>query len=191
MVMNRAETKRAVNSALTIIGARGLSGVVAEATSLYSALSVLGAFPPKASEAERRAIAANLTRLGLIEVTKHTSHMILQPSVKGVHRLQRARISELAIRPQRKWDGSWRLVSYDIPARYAKQRRLFTSELHRLGFMMLKESTWFHPYPCFDVLSELISYCGLSDYVMVAEISRLDEVSLRKLLRAYPELETN
>lgn len=186
--MNRADMKRAVNAALETIGARGLSGVVAEANSFYGALERLDAFPPQASVADRRAIAANLTRLGLVEVTKQTSHLIIQPSVKGVHRLQRARISELSVRTPKHWDGSWRLVSYDIPARYARQRRLFTSELHRLGFTMIKESTWFHPYPCFDVLSELITYCSLSDYVMVAEISRLDEASLRKLMRAYPTI---
>lgn len=178
----------ALNAALEVIGSRGLSGVRVNARSLYEALEQLEAFPAKFSHAERRALTANLRRQGLLEITQKDDGIRLQPSVKGVHRLQRAQIAGLFIRPQNRWDGTWRMVSYDIPARYNKQRRLFTSELHRLGFTLVKDSTWFYPYPCFDVISELVSYCSLSDYVMVAEIARLDENSLRRLYKSYPAL---
>jgi DNA-binding transcriptional regulator PaaX len=63
------------------------------------------------------------------------------------------------------------------------------TELHRLGFTMLGDSLWFHPYPCVDVLSSLIAYCGLSDYVLVAEVARLDENSSRRLHRAHPDMQ--
>lgn len=182
------ETKQALNSVLETIGARGLSGIVVPATSLQAALEQLEVFPEGASPAERRQLTANLRRQGLIEVSKKAGEMVLQPSVKGVHRLQRAQINALFIRPQQRWDGTWRMVSYDIPARYTKQRRLFTAELHRLGFTLIKDSTWFHPYPCFDALSELVAYCGLTNFVMVAEIARIDEYSLRRLYKAYPAL---
>lgn len=186
--MKRHETKQALNAVLETIGARGLSGIVVPATSLQAALEQLEVFPEGASPAERRQLTANLRRQGLIEVSKKNGEMVLQPSVKGVHRLQRAQINALFIRPQQRWDGTWRMVSYDIPARYTKQRRLFTAELHRLGFTLVKDSTWFHPYPCFDALSELVAYCGLTNFVMVAEIARIDEHSLRRLYKAYPAL---
>lgn len=186
--MTRLETTRALNAVLEIVGARGLSGVVVPATSLPQALDRLEAFPSSFSEQDKRALAANLRRQGLIEITQKNGDLILQPSVKGIHRLQRAQINSLFIRPQQRWDGTWRMVSYDIPARYTKQRRLFTGELHRLGFTLIKDSTWFHPYPCFDVISELVAFCGLTNFVMVAEIARLDEGSLRRLLKSYPAL---
>lgn len=186
--MTRLETKQMLNAVLEMIGSRGLAGVSVPAVSLYSALEHLSAFPDHTSKAEQRQLTANLRRQGLVEVTKRSGELIIQPSVKGVHRLQRAKIHKLFIRPQQRWDGTWRMVSYDIPARHTKQRRLFTSELHRLGFTLIKDSTWFHPYPCFDVVSELVAYCGLTQFVMVAEIARLDESSLRRLLKSYPTL---
>jgi DNA-binding transcriptional regulator PaaX len=188
MDMTRLETKQTLNAVLEMIGSRGLSGVSVSAGSLFDALEQLSAFPDGLTIAQRRALIANLRRQGLVEVSKQGDKMILQPSVKGVHRLQRAQINGLFIRPQQRWDGTWRMVSYDIPARYTKQRRLFTAELHRLGFTLIKDSTWFHPYPCFDVISELVAYCGLNQFVMVAEIARLDESSLRRLLKSYPAL---
>ena len=188
--MTRTETKLALNAILETIGSRGLSGVSTPASSLLSALEQLGAFPDDLTINERRALIANIRRQGLIEITKRDGNLVIQPSVKAIHRIQRAQISTLFVRPQTKWDGTWRMVSYDIPARYSKQRRLFTQELHRLGFTLIKDSTWFHPYPCFDAVSELIAFCGLSNFVMVAEIARLDESSLRRLLKAYPALQT-
>lgn len=186
--MTRLETKQDLNAVLEMIGSRGLSGVTVSAASLYDALDQLSAFPDSLGTTDRKALVANLRRQGLIELTKRGGELTIQPSVKGVHRLQRAQIHALFIRPQQRWDGTWRMVSYDIPARHTKQRRLFTSELHRLGFTLVKDSTWFHPYPCFDVVSELVAYCGLTPFVMVAEIIRLDESSLRKLLKSYPTL---
>jgi DNA-binding transcriptional regulator PaaX len=186
--MNRAETKQALNSLLEAIGSRGLSGISTPASSLYDALAQLNAFDDHMSIIDRRKLVANLRRQDLIEISRQGSELLIQPSVKGIHRLQRAQISALFVRPQTKWDGTWRMVSYDIPARYSKQRRLFTSELHRLGFTLIKDSTWFHPYPCFDAVSELIAFCSLSQFVMVAEVARLDEGSLRRLLKAYPTL---
>lgn len=186
--MNRHETTQALNAILEIIGSRGLSGVSAPGSSLLEALENLDAFTADISASDRRALTANLRRQHIIEITKHEGRYLLQPSVKGIHRLQRAQIAALTVQPQHPWDGTWRMISYDIPARYSKERRLFTAELHRLGFTPLKDSTWFHPYPCFGVVSELISYCRLTSYVMVAEIVRLDEGSLRKLYHAYPSL---
>lgn len=186
--MTRLETKRALNAILEVIGSRGLAGVSAPGSSLLEALESLGVFSSELRPADKRALTANLRRQDLVEITKKDGSYVLQPSVKGIHRLQRAQIADLTIRPQDRWDGTWRMISYDIPARYTKQRRLFTTELNRLGFTPLKDSTWFHPYPCFDVASELISFCGLAQFVMVAEIVRLDEGSLRRLHKAYPRL---
>ena len=186
--MTRQQTTRQLNQVLEAIGSRGLSGVASKANSLLKVLENVDAFPSGTTMQNKRSICANLRRLGLIEVTKTGDDLLVQPSVKGIHRLQRAKIAALTIQHQSRWDGTWRMVSYDIPARYGKERRLFTSELHRLGFTLLKDSMWFHPYPCFDVLSELIAYCGLTQFVMVAEIARLDEGSLRRLYKAHPTL---
>jgi DNA-binding transcriptional regulator PaaX len=188
--MKRHETTYALNAILETIGSRGLSGIVVPANSLSQALEQLDVFSEDLSVEERRSLTTNLQRQGLIELTRRDGQLIIQPSVKGIHRLQRAQIQSLFVRPQQRWDGTWRMVSYDIPARHAKQRRLFTAELHRLGFTLVKDSTWFHPYPCFDALSELVAYCGLTNYVMVAEIARIDEHSLRRLYKAYPTLRT-
>ena len=186
--MTRYETTQSLNSILELVGSRGLSGVSARGATLMEAFDQLDSFPSDMTPADKRALVANIRRQGLVEIFQAKGEFTIQPSVKGIHRLQRSKVSSLSVTPQKQWDGTWRMVSYDIPARFSKQRRLFTSELHRLGFTLVKDSTWFHPYPCFDAISELVAYCGLTDYVMVAEIARIDENSLRKLYKVYPAL---
>ncbi len=180
-------TKQAVNVALGVIGRNGMNGVVCEATSLPSALKMAGLNNLTRDTLDR--VSAELRRQGLLEISKRDKkHLLLQLSVKGIHRLQRSEINSIAITEPVVWDKKWRMVTYDIPAAHSVKRRLFTTELRRMGFAMVRESVWFHPHPCFDQLDELSRFCGIIPYVTFAEISRLDKTTLDKLKRHYPKI---
>ena len=179
-------TKDAVNTLLQVIGAEGLSGVKVHAYSLSAALDLV--CPADFSDQAKTRAIAEIKRQALVEVAHTGSIYHIQLSVKGVHRLQRAQVERVQIARPDIWDNIWRMVTYDVPRAQSAQRRLFTRQLERLGFTMLRESVWFHPYPCFQGVEEIISYCGLQRYVTLAEIRRIDNVSLAKLQRAYPEL---
>lgn len=179
-------TKLAVNVVLGIVGDNGLSGIEVLAHSLSAAIDRIcpADFTPEA----RVRVAAELKRQDLIEATQHHNKFHIQLSVKGIHRLQRAQVERVNISKPDTWDNMWRMVTYDVPRAYSAQRRLFARQLQRLGFTMIRESVWFHPYPCFGQVEEIMTYCGLQRYVTFAEITRIDNVSLGKLKRAYPSL---
>lgn len=177
-------TKQAVHVALGQIGKNGLDGVVCEATSLPVALRRLGL--DKLTTATLKRVCAELHRQNLVEITKGKKQLRLQLSVKGIHRLQRAQLDMVSIPEPVTWDGLWRMVTYDVPRAKAAERRLFVDQLKRLGFTMVRESVWFHPFPCFKELGELLRYTGLERYVTLAEISKLDNVTLGKLRWKQP-----
>lgn len=176
-------TKQAVNLSLQIIGRNGMDGVVCEATSLPTALQTAGLDKLRPSTLAR--VAAELRRQKLVEIAKNGKHLHIQPSVKGIHRLQRAAIDKVTIAEPSEWDGIWRMVTYDVPRAQSAQRRLFAQELRRLGFVMIRESVWFHKYPSFDAVLELARYCNLQRHITLAEITRLDQVTLEKLRSAF------
>ena len=179
-------TKRAVNIVLEQIGSEGLSGVRLRGSSAPDALKQL-----KLADFDDAMIAralAEMRRQDLVEITKNGQEYRLQLSVKGIHRLQRAQVERIIIARPDTWDGLWRMVTYDVPRAQSAQRRLFARQLERLGFTMIRESVWFHPYSCFGQVEEIMTYCGLQRYVTFAEITRIDNVSLGKLKRAYPNL---
>lgn len=177
--------KEIINRALRIIGENGLGGVAVEATGITDAVRrlelVADTTPPHRLLDEFR-------RQELVTVTAadHQVHFAL--TVKGIHRLQKAQLEALAISTPERWDNRWRMITYDAPASFRKQRYQLVVELKRLGFFMIKESTWVHPYPCYDVLSELVRYCSMQRYVTIAEIVRFDPVTAQKLARHYQNL---
>lgn len=181
------KTVQAINVALEVVGKNGMSGVICEATSLPAALRVAGLSNLTATTLAR--VSAELRRQKLIEIHKHgKNHLLIQLSVKGIHRLQLAEVRRVAINEPALWDKKWRMVTYDVPRSLSTKRRLFTRELERLGFTMVRESVWFHPYPCFDELANLAAYCGIVRYVTFGEIDRIDMVTKDKLHHAYPSL---
>ncbi len=176
-------TKQAVNVSLGVIGRNGMNGVVCEATSLPEALKIAGL--DKLSEKTLARVAAEMRRQHLVEINKEKTHLRLQLSVKGIHRLQRVQIDNVSLSEPATWDGMWRMVTYDVPRSQSAKRRIFTTQLRRLGFVMVRESVWFHKYPCFEQVLELAQYCNLQRSITLAEVSRLDQVSLDKLNAAF------
>jgi len=176
-------TKQAVNISLQVIGRNGMDGVVCEATSLPGALVAAGVDKLRPSTLSR--VTAELRRQKLVDTKKNGKHMHVQLTVKGIHRLQRSEINKISIAEPTTWDGLWRMVTYDVPRSQSAQRRLFAQELRRLGFVMIRESVWFHRYPSFDAVLELAKYCNLQRHITLAEISRLDQVTLDKLRAAF------
>lgn len=178
--------KELVESFLKSIGTNGLAGIDVPAENAISALDKLG-FTTLDRE-KRYRLLNDVRRQKLMTISSLSGKTHFQLTVKGIHRLQRHQISELRVSPQRSWDHLWRVVMFDVPAQYSRQRALFTRELKRMGFDMIQQSVWTHPHPCFDVISELAVYCNLQRYITLCEITRLDDSATRRLLRRYPEI---
>jgi DNA-binding transcriptional regulator PaaX len=81
------------------------------------------------------------------------------------------------------WDGKWRIVMFDIPQKYERQRHLFRAKLKILGFQMLQKSVFVIPYPCEEELSRICHTLKLLDHVdvVVAETIGSKEDYLKKL----------
>lgn len=186
------ETTAIINALLNVIGENGLSGVRVAATHPSKAVrDLLLQLPNLTPEVQPSRILNELRRQDLVTIVTHNDMLLLQLTVKGVHRVQRSQIRSITIPPQIPWDRTWRMVVFDIPARHAQSRYLLTSELKRLGFVMLQNSMWLHPYPCFSEINAVIQYTNLQPFVTFGELSRIDTGSLHKLLAHYPELRNN
>lgn len=178
--------KELVESFLKSVGTNGLSGIDIEAENAISSLDQLG-FSTVPRE-KRYRLLNDVRRQKLMTITTKNNRVHMELTVKGVHRLQRQQIGGLQVTSQRSWDHLWRVVMFDVPAQYSRQRALFTRELRRMEFEMVQQSVWTHPHPCFDVISELAVYCNLQRYITLCEVTRLDDSATRRLLRRYPDI---
>ncbi len=189
MYMAYVTTRLYINKALRILGSNGLSGMTFATEKTIQAFSELASQISGTHDMSPQRLLAELRRQELITITKNDGEIKIQLSIKGVHRLQLAEIRSITVPAQQPWDRLWRMVVFDIPARHAESRYLLTSELKRLGFVMLQNSMWLHPYPCFEQISAAVQYTNLQPFVSYAEISNIDRRSQQLLLAHYPELQ--
>lgn len=87
----------------------------------------------------------------------------------------------------KKWDGIWRLVSFDIPEKKATLRVWLRNKLKELGFGMLQESLWITPHELGQMFAEFLEHENLKDYCVVWEAKTIfgenEEELVRKVFR--------
>lgn len=74
----------------------------------------------------------------------------------------------------KKWDGKWRIVSFDIYEKNRKKRGLLRKELRTYGFQMLQQSIWVYPYPCDEYVALLKSDLSFGKNVQYMLVEYLD-----------------
>lgn len=172
--------------ALTVLGVAGLAGITIVAPNALQGLApLLKKTSIKQSEYSR--LLKELKRQSLVHISQDDGeiHYTLTPA--GAYRLQEVIVDELTIPHQRKWDKKWRVIAFDVPVTQSKYRRHFVDKLQELNFIMLQKSVWVHPFPCFEQIEQLAGHYNVLRYCTLMEISKLDELSTRRLLRHYAE----
>lgn len=68
-------------------------------------------------------------------------------------------------RKERRWDGRWYLVNFDIPEKDRRMRNLFRQYLVSLGCGRMQKSLWISPYNLSRSIESTINEMGLEKYV--------------------------
>lgn len=120
----------------------------------------------------------NLERRGIIE--KSGARYKFTKTGKGW--LESSRIKYFKLQ-NKKWDGNWRVVIFDIPQEFRRNRNILRRRLRWWGLHMLQKSVFVSPYPCEEELGGLCSQLKLSDYVDVIVAKHIG--SREKEMRNY------
>lgn len=69
------------------------------------------------------------------------------------------------------WDKKWRLVLFDIPEEFKKNRNSFAVGLKRMGFVQVQKSCFVFPFPCLDEVEVLADFHEVRPFItfLVAE----------------------
>ena len=73
----------------------------------------------------------------------------------------------------RKWDGKWRVVIFDVPEKRRQVRDLLRENLKRWGFIAWQQSVWATKKDCIKPLRKFIQDVGIEDWVIVLESENL------------------
>ncbi|KKQ73566.1 MAG: Transcriptional regulator, PaaX family [Berkelbacteria bacterium GW2011_GWB1_38_5] len=86
---------------------------------------------------------------------------------RGRELLNEIYLSNFKITKADRWDGQWRLVSYDVPEIYKKSRNIFRRVLESNGFYQIHKSLWVSPYDCKEEIAVFSKNLNMTDDVIV------------------------
>jgi len=83
--------------------------------------------------------------------------------------------------PPGQWDGSWYLVSFDIPEKLHGKRDILRENLKTLGFGKLQNSVWISAYNLLGDVQKIVKNYSLGPYVILAISSKVGQMNSKNL----------
>lgn len=74
---------------------------------------------------------------------------------------------------QKRKDGRWIMIIFDIPKNFRKSRNLLRSILQNLGYKLFQHSVWVTPYDVSDKTERLLQAYSLDQFVKIFLIKEL------------------
>jgi DNA-binding transcriptional regulator PaaX len=159
---------------LTAIGIAGLITIVAIAPNSLQMLQLFGLGRKKYKPRSVYSTLKRLEREKIIEIHERGDRAIMTITEKGKKRLLKYNIDDIEIKIPKKWDGKWRIVSFDIPEKQKKAREALRHKLKELDFLPLQKSLFIFPYPCKNEIDFVTRIFQVESYVIFLETKIID-----------------
>ncbi|MDO8492634.1 MAG: CRISPR-associated endonuclease Cas2 [bacterium] len=83
-------------------------------------------------------------------------------------------LETMSLSKDKRWDGKWRVVMFDIPERYKKTRDAFRFHLKHLGFFEYQKSVFVTPHKCAKEIEYLREFWHVKPHVRILLVDKLD-----------------
>lgn len=163
----RDEIKEIILSTLLIVG------VIAIAVTMPNAVQLFKYFKPR-NAYERTRIRQSVSRIekqGLIR--EKDGGFIL--TTKGERKAMQYKIESMRIARQKKWDGKWRMIMFDIPENKKMARRAINLALKRLGCVQYQKSVFVTPFPCKNEVDFIGDYFEVRRNIKLLLVGELED----------------
>lgn len=116
----------------------------------------------------------------LVDIVEQDEGYLVKISDNGKKKLLKFNLDKMELK-DKKWDGKWRIIIYDILTYKKEQANLFRRTLKRLKFFQLQRSVYITPFKCYDEIEYLRQVCEVDREVLILTVSGLENE------RAYKE----
>src|SRR3989338_3033127 len=125
-------------------------GLLTTAVVAPNAVQLFKYFAPKNSHNkwEIKRSFSRLEKKGFVKKKTTNGEDYYSLTLLGNKRAKKYKLNSMKIAPQRKWDGLWRMVMFDIPEDKKMARRGINLVLKKLGCVHYQKSVFITPYPC-------------------------------------------
>ena len=140
---------------LGIIKVAGLLSIAIVAPNVIGALAKMGVLENKKYHPTNyiRRRVSGMIGIGLLRKVNRDGRVSVELTEKGERKLQKYR--SFFKEKNKKWDGYWRIIIFDVWEKRRWSRDALRSELRNYGFVQLQRSVWVYPYPCGEFIELL------------------------------------
>lgn len=114
-----------------------------------------------------------LKRNNLIKVKNLEGKKAIMLTKRGLGKALKASFKIESQKKQKREDGKWIMIIFDIPQNSWKARTLLKSVLLNLGYKKFQQSVWITPYDVFEKTEKLLQFYFLDRYVRIFLIEKL------------------
>jgi len=115
-----------------------------------------------------------LKRDRLVDFREEKNFSKIVITEKGREKILKYDLDSLEIKKSKKWDGIWRIVTFDIPEDIRPARDALRAKLKELGFYQLHKSVFVFPYPCLSEIQFIEEIFKIGPYVNFIEAKTIE-----------------
>lgn len=153
-----------------------VGGIVVASLAVPNLPIAAGAIYKQWRSFNRRNLGRTIKRLEkqqMISLREIDGRTKIEITEKGKRRLLEYDFENIEIK-KKKRDGKWRLIIFDIPEDKKSNRDVFGKKLLQMDFVRLQDSVFVSPYPCQKEIDFLCHFLGISDFVTLAVVDKIE-----------------
>ncbi|MCL5675956.1 MAG: hypothetical protein M1120_02415 [Patescibacteria group bacterium] len=115
-----------------------------------------------------------LYRKGQVKVSENKKGYVVRLTKKGKTELLRFDLENMEIKIPDRWDKKWRLVFFDVPEKFKRQRNFLSLKLKNMNFYLMQDSVFIHPFPCQKEIEFLREVLGIPHFVKLGLLENVE-----------------
>ena len=154
-------------------------GFIAVALAAPNAVQLFTYFKPK-NAVERNRIKKSLSRLERQGYIKQKDNLdgYFVLTAEGKMKAMRYQIENTKIAQQKKWDGKWRLVMFDIPEEKKKARQAINYALKKIGCVHYQKSVFITPFPCAKEIDFIGETFNAREHIRIVVAEQIEDAGV-------------
>lgn len=121
------------------------------------------------NEKEFKKSLSYLKNQHLIEIIYEDGKTSVRLTKRGQRRYRIRLIENMTIEKQKRWDGWWRIVIFDIPEKFKNARDALRQRFQSMGFYQIQKSVFVIPYPCEKEINFIRHLFGLEEQIRIIQ----------------------
>ena len=115
-----------------------------------------------------------LQKRRLVSIIQKNGQDVIEITELGKKRVLEYDLDAIYVKPTKKWNGHWHLITFDIPEKQARARRAVSIKIKELGLYPLQKSIFVSPYPCKDEIDFVGEFFNVRKYVIYIEAINIE-----------------